>query len=128
LQATPASATARVGLFDRENLNLPYVQGRVALLGDAAHPQSPSIGQGVNMPIVDGYVCATKLGKERTSATTTTNPMHVVAALAAYDSTTSRKGVNSVIQVARSYGDVSVSERPFMCRLLKKAACYMPKS
>ena len=41
LQGKPAAGITKVGLFDRKNLNLPYSNGRVALLGDSAHPQSP---------------------------------------------------------------------------------------
>ena len=44
VEATPD--VTRAAFFDRKNLNLPYTQGRVALLGDAAHPQSPAMGQG----------------------------------------------------------------------------------
>lgn len=60
---TPASDITEAGLFDRENLDLPYASEskRVALLGDSAHPQTPFLGQGVNMAIVDAYVYATNL-------------------------------------------------------------------
>merc|ERR1712070_921389 len=34
IKETPPSAITKVGLFDRENLDLPYASGRVALLGD----------------------------------------------------------------------------------------------
>merc|ERR1712157_663912 len=57
----PASGITRAGLFDRKNLNLPFADGRVALLGDAAHPQSPMMGQGANMAIVDAYVVTQRI-------------------------------------------------------------------
>ena len=42
MQQPSADEITRAGLFDRKNLNLSYIDGRVALLGDSAHPQSPS--------------------------------------------------------------------------------------
>lgn len=39
VQDTPASDITRAGIFDRKNLDLSFVDGRVALLGDGAHPQ-----------------------------------------------------------------------------------------
>ena len=56
VRGTPASGITKVRIFDRKNLNLPYSHGRVALLGDSAHPQSPMMGQGCNQSIVDAYV------------------------------------------------------------------------
>ena len=48
----------RAGFFDRANLSLPYVDGRAALLGDAAHPQSPMMGQGANSKYLRLCLCA----------------------------------------------------------------------
>merc|ERR1712029_172948 len=64
--STPANGITRVGLYDCENLDLPFVSkgGRVALLGDSAHPQSPFLGMGVNMAISDAFVVATRLAKQ----------------------------------------------------------------
>jgi len=42
LQEPSADEITRAGFFDRKNLDLSYINGRVALFGDAAHPQSPS--------------------------------------------------------------------------------------
>jgi salicylate hydroxylase len=48
------------GIFDRDP-RPEWVSGRVALLGDAAHPTMPTLAQGANMAIEDGYVLAREL-------------------------------------------------------------------
>lgn len=117
VKETPASVITKVGLFDRKNLNLPYSQGRVALLGDAAHPQSPMMGQGCNQAITDAYVCAMRLSRQP-----------VVDALEAYDSKARRKGVNTIIKKARSYGNMACSHNRLICWLFSVFASRMPLS
>ncbi|GAC1329065.1 MAG: FAD-dependent monooxygenase [Chloroflexota bacterium] len=48
------------GLYDREPLPV-WTRGRVTLLGDAAHPMLPHVGQGANQAIEDAVVLATML-------------------------------------------------------------------
>jgi salicylate hydroxylase len=48
------------GIYDREPLP-HWTRGRVTLLGDAAHPTMPTLAQGANMAIEDGYVLARAL-------------------------------------------------------------------
>jgi salicylate hydroxylase len=50
------------GLYDREPLPT-WTNGRLALLGDAAHPMLPHVGQGANQAIEDGVALATVLGR-----------------------------------------------------------------
>jgi salicylate hydroxylase len=68
--------TFRWGLYDREPLPT-WTRGRLTLLGDAAHPMLPHLGQGANQSIEDGMALATILAR----ADRTTVP----AALAAYE-------------------------------------------
>jgi salicylate hydroxylase len=48
------------GIYDRDPLP-QWTRGRVTLLGDAAHPTMPTLAQGANMAIEDGYVLARAL-------------------------------------------------------------------
>ncbi len=57
LAATPPDACYKWGLFDHDPLPR-WVQGRVALLGDAAHPMLPFMAQGAVMAIEDAAVFA----------------------------------------------------------------------
>eukprot|EP00581_Thalassiosira_minuscula_P008608 CAMPEP_0183705392 /NCGR_PEP_ID=MMETSP0737-20130205/2493_1 /TAXON_ID=385413 /ORGANISM="Thalassiosira miniscula, Strain CCMP1093" /LENGTH=476 /DNA_ID=CAMNT_0025932529 /DNA_START=46 /DNA_END=1476 /DNA_ORIENTATION=+ len=100
----------RAGLFDRENLSAPYTDGLVALLGDAAHPQSPMMGQGANMAICDGYVAATRIAaaiqKSNADPEKDNNiTAHLRHAIEEYNCQQRRKENNKVIKKARLYGN-----------------------
>jgi salicylate hydroxylase len=62
------------GIYDRDPLP-QWSAGRVTLLGDAAHPTMPTLAQGANMAIEDGYVLARALAR---------HPGDVEAALKSY--------------------------------------------
>lgn len=63
-------------LYDREPLPT-WTKGRLTLLGDAAHPMLPHLGQGANQSIEDGMALATILSQ--------TSNASVPAALLAYE-------------------------------------------
>ena len=52
--------TFRSALYDREPMPV-WTKGRLTLLGDAAHPMLPHLGQGANQSIEDGMALATIL-------------------------------------------------------------------
>ena len=54
--------TFRWALYDREPLPI-WTKGRLTLLGDAAHPMLPHLGQGANQSIEDGMALATILAQ-----------------------------------------------------------------
>jgi salicylate hydroxylase len=86
--------TFRWALYDREPLPT-WTKGRLTLLGDAAHPMLPHLGQGANQSIEDGMALATILAR----ADRKTAP----AALLAYDRLR-RERVAAVQRGARENG------------------------
>src|SRR3954469_9597518 len=66
----------RWALYDREPLP-SWTRGRLTLLGDAAHPMLPHLGQGANQSIEDGMALATILARAE--------PENAPTALLAYE-------------------------------------------
>lgn len=64
------------GLYDRRPL-ARWTRGRLALLGDAAHPMLPHVGQGANQAVEDGVALAVLLEGE--------SPARVPEVLMAYE-------------------------------------------
>ncbi len=57
LMATPPDQCFKWGIYDRDPLPV-WTRGRVTLLGDAAHPATPFLGQGAAMAVEDAQVLA----------------------------------------------------------------------
>jgi salicylate hydroxylase len=74
ITATPAEDIVERPLCDRSPLQ-HWSKGRVTLLGDAAHPVVPSLGQGANMAFEDAYKLAECLDRAP----------NIAAAFAAYE-------------------------------------------
>jgi salicylate hydroxylase len=86
--------TFRWALYDREPLPT-WTRGRLTLLGDAAHPMLPHLGQGANQSIEDGMALATILARTLRNA--------APAALLAYERLR-RERVTQVQRGARENG------------------------
>jgi salicylate hydroxylase len=80
-------------LYDREPMPR-WTRGRVTLLGDAAHPMLPYLGQGACQTLEDAAVLATALSAD---------PGDLVAALARYERTR-RPRTSRVVLTARERG------------------------
>jgi 2-polyprenyl-6-methoxyphenol hydroxylase-like FAD-dependent oxidoreductase len=89
LAATPPERLLHTDIHDRRPIDR-WVDGRVALLGDAAHPMTPNLGQGGCQAIEDAVVLAEALARHD----------DVSAALAAYQR---RRIARANSFVARSY-------------------------
>ena len=79
--------------------------GRVVLLGDAAHPIGPMLGQGANMALEDAARLADLLASER----------DVPAALLAYEEARSRRA-NKILQHSRLIAKVGHTTNPIVNR------------
>jgi salicylate hydroxylase len=101
-------ATFRWALYDREPLPT-WTWGRLTLLGDAAHPMLPHLGQGANQGIEDGMALATILARaDRKSAP---------SALLAYDrlrrervATVQRGARENGLRYDSAYSDLAVRD------------------
>jgi 2-polyprenyl-6-methoxyphenol hydroxylase-like FAD-dependent oxidoreductase len=75
IASTAPDRVIRADIIDRPPTR-PWVKGRFALIGDAAHPMTPNFGQGGGMAIEDAVVLARSLTK---------TPSAPEAALAAFE-------------------------------------------
>lgn len=80
IEATPEEGIFHQDLYDRKPLKC-WRNGRVTLLGDAAHPTTPTLGQGAGMAIEDGVV----LGRELSAAGSLSAPGAMQTALDSYE-------------------------------------------
>jgi salicylate hydroxylase len=102
VSATPPEDIIERPIVDRPPLPT-WSQGRVTLLGDAAHPMVPSLGQGANTAFEDAWELSQCLTHQPTLA----------AAIASYEQSriyrTQVIQARSALQGSQSYGDDSAN-------------------
>ena len=98
LRATPAAAILRTDISDRPAAPR-WSAGRVTLLGDAAHPMTPDLGQGGCQAIEDAVVLAGALSEARSAGE------DLAAALLRYERRRAPRA-NRVVDQARRFGAV----------------------
>ncbi len=113
--ATEESDIHYDGVYYRESAKC-WGEGRVTLLGDAAHPMTPDLGQGACQAIEDAVVLARSLGEEGDAA----------AALRLYEARR-KKRTASVVQQSRRLGRIGQLESPLLSRLRDTVLRALPK-
>jgi FAD-dependent urate hydroxylase len=115
LEATEESDIHYDGVYYREPAER-WGEGRVTLLGDAAHPMTPDLGQGACQAIEDAVVLARSLGERG----------DVAAACRLYEDRRKERTA-SVVRQSRRLGRIGQLESPLLCRLRDTALRAIPK-
>jgi 2-polyprenyl-6-methoxyphenol hydroxylase-like FAD-dependent oxidoreductase len=115
IEATDEDAILRTDIYDREPLGERWGEGTVTLLGDAAHPMTPNLGQGACQAIEDAVVLARCLREGGATADS----------LRRYERLRSGR-VAMVVRRSRRVGMVGQVENPLLCRLRDRALSMIP--
>ncbi|HEV8145357.1 MAG TPA: FAD-dependent monooxygenase [Bryobacteraceae bacterium] len=105
IRAGDDSTILRNDIYDRDTL-AAWGRGRVTLLGDAAHPMTPNLGQGGCQAIEDAMQLAACLAVER----------NVETALKNYESRRIKR-TDSIVSASRRLGAMSQIDSPIVCGL-----------
>ena len=100
IENTPDDRILRNDIYDRPVLNA-WGRGRVTLLGDAAHPMTPNLGQGACQALEDAVVLARCLGQSGEAG----------PALRQYEQLRIPRA-NSLVRQSRQLGKVGQWENP----------------
>jgi 2-polyprenyl-6-methoxyphenol hydroxylase-like FAD-dependent oxidoreductase len=113
VEATEDASILRNDIFDREPV-WRWGEGRATLLGDAAHPMTPNLGQGACQAIEDAVVLGASVRGTRSAAS-----------LRSYEARRiQRTGV--VVRASRSMARVLQIEAPLLCGVRDAVVRRMP--
>lgn len=115
LQRTPADTILKNDLYDRPPLRRWSV-GRIALLGDAAHPTTPNLGLGGCMAIEDAVVLARSMAD---------HPGDHAAALAEFHRGRARRTAR-VVRMSAMFGRLGSLRNPSAIRLREASLRFAP--
>ncbi len=118
IQSTDEDAILRTDIYDRDPLGETWGEGRVTLLGDAAHPMTPNLGQGACQAIEDAVVLARCLGESGEAGDT-------IGTLRRYEALRSGRTA-AIIRRSRRVGTVGQLESPLLCWLRDRALKIVP--
>lgn len=97
----------RDDIYDREPLGQVWGQGRITLIGDAAHPVQPNLGQGGCMAIEDAFELIKRLAPIRETQT-------VPSLLRQFEASRCDR-IARVFATSRQVGQIGQAEHPFTC-------------
>lgn len=115
IRATPKDGLLRNDVYDRHPLS-SWTQGRVTLLGDAAHATTPNLGQGAGMALEDAVVLAFSVRDARGD---------IAAGLKEYERQRLER-TRKVTELSRRAGKLGQLENPLLCRLRDAATQLTP--
>ncbi len=115
VEAAEEGAILRTDIYDREPLGERWGEGKVTLLGDAAHPMTPNLGQGACQAIEDAVVLARCLGEGGATA----------ESLRSYERLRSAR-VAMLVRRSRRIGLVGQVKNPAICWLREQALAMIP--
>jgi 2-polyprenyl-6-methoxyphenol hydroxylase-like FAD-dependent oxidoreductase len=113
--ATPLEDLVVTDIHDRPPLS-SWSKGRVTLLGDAAHPMSPFMGQGANMAIEDALCLARSISESAEAG----------AAFRAYEAERLERTTRMAKQ-SRQVGMMGQWENPLACWLRDRLMSVMSR-
>ncbi len=116
IEATDEAAILQNGIYDREPMAV-WGKGRVTLLGDAAHPMTPNLGQGACQAIEDAVVLARCLNEKGDA----------VSALRYYEALRQKRTAR-ITQLSRRLGAMAQRSHPVACLLRNALMQIMPAS
>lgn len=104
IESTDQQNIIETNIYDLKPLR-NWVKGRVALLGDAAHPMTPNLGQGACMAIEDGLVLAGCLIENGS----------IEKALINYEKKRIKR-VRLIVNSSRQIGIIGQLQHPILCK------------
>jgi 2-polyprenyl-6-methoxyphenol hydroxylase-like FAD-dependent oxidoreductase len=116
IEAASHNPIYRDDIFDREPLGQVWGKGQVTLIGDAAHPVLPSIGQGGCMAIEDAFELAKRLSTTEES---------VSVALRHFEASRNDR-VTRVFNTSRQVGQIGQAESNIACFFRNSLYKFMP--
>jgi 2-polyprenyl-6-methoxyphenol hydroxylase-like FAD-dependent oxidoreductase len=119
IKGTPDEAIVRSDIYDRDPIS-PWSKGRWVLIGDAAHPTTPFMGQGAGIAIEDAIV----LAKELSLSSPLTELASIRLALESYELRRADRA-NSIVLASRRRAEAAKASA-LVCALRNTAMKRVP--
>lgn len=116
IEATPPERILRTDIYDREPIERWHA-GRVVLLGDAAHPMTPNLGQGAGQAIEDAVVLDACLAQATA----------IEHALTRYEERRIARA-NGIVRASRQFGAIAQWSNPIAAWLRDRVMSLAPPS